>query len=118
MALVGDSYEYYDKKFYEMTVPIAEVEELFSECRWAEGPVWFADGDYLVWSDIPNNRLLRWVPDQRRERLLAPIRTSPTATPATGRAGWSPASMAAGGSAAPSPTAPSSPSPSATTASA
>jgi gluconolactonase len=64
MALVGDSYEYYDKKFYGMTVPIAEVEELFAGCLWAEGPVWFGDGGFLVWSDIPNNRLLRWVPDQ------------------------------------------------------
>jgi gluconolactonase len=44
-------------------VPIAEVEELYSGCRWAEGPVWFNDGGYLIWSDIPNNRLLRWLPD-------------------------------------------------------
>src|SRR5262245_31143047 len=64
MALVGDSYEYYDKKFYEITVPIAEVEELYSGCLWAEGPVWFGDGGYLVCSDIPNNRLLRWLPEQ------------------------------------------------------
>lgn len=63
MALVGDSYDYYDKSFYDLTVPIAEVEELYSGCLWAEGPVWFADGGYLVWSDIPNNRLLRWTPD-------------------------------------------------------
>ncbi|HVI91304.1 MAG TPA: SMP-30/gluconolactonase/LRE family protein [Dongiaceae bacterium] len=63
MALVGDSYEYYDKKFYDLTVPIAEVEELYNGNRWAEGPVWFNDGGYLVWSDIPNNRMLRWVPD-------------------------------------------------------
>jgi len=63
MALVGDSYEYYEKKFYDLTVPIAEVEELYSGNRWAEGPVWFNDGGYLVWSDIPNNRMLRWVPD-------------------------------------------------------
>ena len=64
MALVGNSYEYFDKKFYDLTVPIAEVEELYSGCRWAEGPVWFGDGGYLVWSDIPNNRILRWVPDR------------------------------------------------------
>jgi gluconolactonase len=63
MALVGDSYEYYEKRFRDLTVPIAEVEELYNGCRWAEGPVWFNDGGYLVWSDIPNNRLLRWVPD-------------------------------------------------------
>jgi gluconolactonase len=63
MALVGDFYEYWDKRFRDLTVPIAAVERLFDGCRWAEGPVWFADGGYLVWSDIPNNRMLRWVPD-------------------------------------------------------
>src|SRR4051794_27539965 len=63
MALVGDSYEYFEKAFYALTVPTADVEELFTGCRWAEGPVWFNDGGYLVWSDIPNNRMLRWVPD-------------------------------------------------------
>ncbi|MDQ2092299.1 SMP-30/gluconolactonase/LRE family protein [Marimonas arenosa] len=60
MALVGDSYEYYDKRFYDLTVPIAEVEELYDGCRWAEGPVWFNEHATLVWSDIPNQRLLRW----------------------------------------------------------
>jgi len=61
MALVGDSYEYDDKRFYDLTVPIAEVEELFGGCRWAEGPVWFNEHATLVWSDIPNRRLLRWI---------------------------------------------------------
>ena len=42
----------------------AWLDKLFDGCRWAEGPVWFNDGGYLVWSDIPNNRLLRWTPDQ------------------------------------------------------
>ncbi len=63
MALVGDAYEYYDRRFRDLTVPIANVEVLFDGCRWAEGPVWFGDGGFLVWSDIPNNRMLRWVPD-------------------------------------------------------
>lgn len=63
MALVGNSYEYFEKRFYDLTVPTAEVEELFSGGRWCEGPVWFNDGGFLVWSDIPNNRMLRWVPD-------------------------------------------------------
>lgn len=60
MALVGDSYEYYEKSFYDLTVPIAAVEELYSDCRWAEGPVWFNEHATLIWSDIPNQRLLRW----------------------------------------------------------
>ncbi len=59
MSLVGDDYEYYDHRFRQLTVPIAKVETLYDGCRWAEGPVWIADGGYLVWSDIPNNRLLR-----------------------------------------------------------
>ena len=61
MSLVGDSYEYYDKRFYNLTVPIAEVEELYNGCRWAEGPVWFNDHSTLIWSDIPNRRLMRWI---------------------------------------------------------
>jgi len=63
MALVGDSIEYFDKRFIALTVPTADLEVLYDGCRWAEGPVWFGDGGYLVWSDIPNNRMLRWVPD-------------------------------------------------------
>jgi len=64
MALVGDSYEYYDKRFYDLTVPTAEVELLYDGCRWAEGPVWFGEHNTLVWSDIPNQRMLRWTPGQ------------------------------------------------------
>jgi gluconolactonase len=36
------------------------VECLYEGARWSEGPVWFGDGRYLLWSDIPNNRILRW----------------------------------------------------------
>lgn len=64
MALVGNAFEYYDHRFRDMTVPIADIEVLYDGCRWAEGPVWFNDGGFLVWSDIPNNRMLRWAPDQ------------------------------------------------------
>ncbi|MFZ0961875.1 MAG: SMP-30/gluconolactonase/LRE family protein [Terriglobia bacterium] len=41
----------------------AAIERLYTGARWAEGPVWFGDGRYLVFSDIPNNRMLRWVED-------------------------------------------------------
>src|ERR1700758_5052842 len=37
------------------------VERLWSGARWAEGPAWFAAGRYLLWSDIPNNRMMRFV---------------------------------------------------------
>ena len=38
----------------------AAVERLAGGLRWAEGPVWFGDGRYLLCSDIPNNRIMRW----------------------------------------------------------
>ena len=38
----------------------AALERLYTGARWTEGPVWFGDGRYLVWSDIPNDRMLRW----------------------------------------------------------
>ncbi|HEX4259494.1 MAG TPA: SMP-30/gluconolactonase/LRE family protein [Acetobacteraceae bacterium] len=39
----------------------AGVERIATGCRWAEGPVYFRDGGYLLWSDIPNDRILRWL---------------------------------------------------------
>ncbi|WP_433248011.1 SMP-30/gluconolactonase/LRE family protein [Streptosporangium sp. CA-135522] len=36
------------------------IERLHTGCRWAEGPVYFPAGRFLVWSDIPNDRMLRW----------------------------------------------------------
>jgi gluconolactonase len=53
--------ENFDRRFTFLTVGTAEIELLYDKCRWAEGPVWFRDGNFLVWSDIPNNRMLRWI---------------------------------------------------------
>ncbi len=39
----------------------AAIERIATGLRWAEGPVYFADGGYLLWSDIPNNRIMRWL---------------------------------------------------------
>src|ERR1700758_3781553 len=50
-----------DPRFEDIRPPFnAAVERLATGFRWAEGPVWFGDGRYLVWSDIPNNRIMRW----------------------------------------------------------
>ena len=49
-----------DPRFAKYRVTLAAVERLYTGCRWAEGPVWFGDGRYLLWSDIPNNRILKW----------------------------------------------------------
>ena len=57
-------YEYLDPRFRALTLPNTQLERLYDQCRWAEGPVWFNDGGYLLWSDIPNQRILRWTPEQ------------------------------------------------------
>src|SRR5258705_6268705 len=49
-----------DPSFGQYRLALASVERLYTGCRWAEGPVYFGDGRYLLWSDIPNNRVLRW----------------------------------------------------------
>jgi gluconolactonase len=49
-----------DPRFATMRVTLAAVERLYTGCRWAEGPVWFGDQRAVFWSDIPNNRILRW----------------------------------------------------------
>jgi gluconolactonase len=49
-----------DSRFDALKLPLAGVERLAAGCRWNEGPVWFGDGRYLLWSDIPNNRIMRW----------------------------------------------------------
>src|SRR5471030_2631126 len=46
--------------FAKYRIVLAAVERLASGIRWSEGPVWFGDGRYLLWSDIPNDRILRW----------------------------------------------------------
>ncbi|MSO76642.1 MAG: SMP-30/gluconolactonase/LRE family protein [Alphaproteobacteria bacterium] len=52
--------EILDPRFAKYRVTLAAVERLYHGCRWSEGPVWFGDGRYLLWSDIPNNRILKW----------------------------------------------------------
>ena len=49
-----------DPSFAKYRIFSAAVERLATGMRWGEGPVWFGDGRYLLWSDIPNNRILKW----------------------------------------------------------
>jgi len=53
-------YEVLDPRFSRLFNSNAKLERLYSGCAWAEGPAWFAAGRYLVWSDIPNDRILRF----------------------------------------------------------
>ncbi len=82
-----DIYEFHDKRFRSLTLPNTQLERLYDKCRWAEGPVWFNDGGYLLWSDIPNQRILRWTRSRGFRCFVRPP-ISPMATPATCRGGW------------------------------
>ena len=52
--------EVLDDAFLALRLYSASVEQLATGFRWAEGPVWFGDGRFLLFSDIPNNRIVRW----------------------------------------------------------
>lgn len=52
--------EVLDERFLALRLLSGTVERLATGFYWAEGPVWFGDGRYLLFSDIPNNRILRW----------------------------------------------------------
>lgn len=56
----SDFYEVLDPRFNRLFNGNAQVDKLYTGCRWAEGPAYFAAGRYLVWSDIPNDRMLRY----------------------------------------------------------
>jgi gluconolactonase len=49
-----------DPRFAPLVLGNAAIERLAGGCRFTEGPVWFGDGRYLLWSDIPNDRIMRW----------------------------------------------------------
>jgi gluconolactonase len=53
-------FETLDERFDKLVFGNVHLERLYTGCRWAEGPAYFAAGKYLVWSDIPNDRVLRF----------------------------------------------------------
>ena len=57
---LSSDFEVADPRFRGLAFIYVRVEKLWTGCRWAEGPAWFGGGRYLVWSDIPNDRILRW----------------------------------------------------------
>jgi gluconolactonase len=49
-----------DDRFQVLHIGSARLEKLAERCRWAEGPAYFPAGRYLVWSDVPNDRMMRF----------------------------------------------------------
>jgi gluconolactonase len=52
-----------DPMFNQYAQPNSAITRLWTGALWSEGPAWNAQGRYLMWSDIPNNRQLRWLED-------------------------------------------------------
>ena len=55
-----------DPVFNDLAQPNSAIQRLWSGALWSEGPAWNSVGRFLVWSDIPNNRQLRWLEDDGR----------------------------------------------------
>ncbi|MCC2651328.1 MAG: gluconolactonase [Microvirga sp.] len=49
-----------DDRFQGLHIGSARLEKLAEGCRWAEGPAYFPAGRYLIWSDVPNDRMMRF----------------------------------------------------------
>lgn len=58
--MADTQYQIDDQRFVHLIVGSSRLHKLYGGCRWAEGPVWFNDLGCLLWSDIPNQRILRW----------------------------------------------------------
>src|SRR5829696_2051662 len=50
-----------DKRFKKYAIGNTPIQRLHTGTLWSEGPAWNTVGEYLVWSDIPNDRQLRWI---------------------------------------------------------
>lgn len=59
-----------DKSFSKYKLTTALIERIATGLRWAEGPAWNGAGGYLIWSDIPNNRQMRWLNDDGHVSVL------------------------------------------------
>ena len=58
--MAASDFEVLDERFACLPSMNATVRKLFGDCDWAEGPAYFPAGRYLVWSDVPNDRMLRY----------------------------------------------------------
>ena len=71
--MITSSFQVVDKRFAKLVHGNVHVEKLWTGGRWTEGPAYFPAGKYLVWSDIPNDRVMRFdETDESVSTFLAP----------------------------------------------
>ena len=73
-----------DPSFNSLRLGNTPIQRLWTGGLWCEGPAWCSQGRYLVWSDIPNNRQMRWLEDDARSPVSIPAGGS-SATSTTAR---------------------------------
>ncbi len=78
------AFEVFDPRFAKYSGGTAGLVRIWTGGVWTEGPVWF--GQRLIFSDIPNDRLMAYTSRLAARMCSASHPTSPTATPATARA--------------------------------
>ncbi len=67
-----EGYTVNDKGFEKLILPSEKLTKLWTGAVWAEGPVYFSEGDHVMWSDIPNDRLMRWTPHDGVKVFMQP----------------------------------------------
>jgi gluconolactonase len=60
LPMLTASFEVLHDRFARLALGNVHLERLYTGCRWSEGPVYVPAGRYLLWSDIPNDRVMRW----------------------------------------------------------
>src|SRR6187455_1016496 len=55
-----------DPVFDTLVQPNSSIKRLWTGALWTEGPAWSGQGRYMLFSDIPNNRQMRWIEDDDR----------------------------------------------------
>lgn len=65
-------YEIIEPEFRRYLNKNAGLKQIATGFDWVEGPVWFGDAGCLLFSDIPSNRILRWIPDEGMSTYRAP----------------------------------------------
>jgi len=58
--MAASDYEVFDERFRDCVNRTSHVERLWTGARWTEGPVYFPAGRYTLFSDIPNDRIMRY----------------------------------------------------------
>ena len=58
--MLDDCFQVIDARFRRLVLGNCHIDRIATGMRWAEGPAWFAAHGSLIWSDIPNNRMMRW----------------------------------------------------------